>query len=101
MALMELKVGLAASRTVDRGSEESYMPTLHQACQKLESVFISYLLESMRKTVPETGYVSGKGIQTNIYTSMMDEGIARVIAEGPGIGLAAVLYRQLSQNEKA
>jgi flagellar protein FlgJ len=98
---MEFNVGFVGSKMITSSREESYMPTLHQACQKLESVFISYLLNSMRKTVPETGYLNSKGIQTSIYTSMMDEGIARVIAEGPGIGLAAALYKQLSQSEKA
>ena len=94
---MESNMGLSASRAINSGRQEHDLPTLHQACQKLESVFISYLLESMRKTVPETN----KGVHTSIYTSMMDAGIARVVAEGPGIGLASILYRQLSQVEKA
>ena len=91
-----INVGFSASRAINSSHQEHDLPTLHQACQRLESVFISYLLESMRKTVPETN----KGVHKSIYTSMMDTGIARVVAEGPGIGLASVLYRQLSQGER-
>ncbi|MBD3182243.1 flagellar biosynthesis protein FlgJ [Candidatus Poribacteria bacterium] len=70
---------------------------LYNACQKFEAVFTSYLLKSMRKTVPDTGTKSG--IQKDIYTSMMDDEIAKSVSMGPGIGLADVLYRQLSQIE--
>ena len=98
---MEPKIGLVTSGTINPSRQERHVTTLYQACQKFESVFISYLLKSMRKTVPETDYLNNGGIQKGIYMSMMDEEIARVVAEGPGIGLAAALYRQLSQSEKA
>lgn len=70
--------------------------TLRQACEDFESVFVAYLLKSMRKTVPKTELMNG-GMSNDIYLSMMDDEIARAVAKGPGIGLAAAIYRQLSQ----
>jgi len=69
---------------------------LHRACQDFESVFVAYLLKSMRKTVPRTELMNG-GLSEDTYLSMMDDEIARAVAKGPGIGLAAAIYRQLSQ----
>lgn len=69
---------------------------LHRACEDFESVFVAYLLKSMRKTVPKTELMNG-GMSDDIYLSMMDDEIARAVAKGPGIGLAAAIYRQLSQ----
>jgi len=71
---------------------------LKSVCQEFESVFISYLLKGMRKTIPNNN-ISGDGFSREVYTSMMDEEVARTIAKGPGIGLAKVLYRKFSDDK--
>ena len=71
---------------------------MRQACQEFESVFISYMMTSMRKTVQRSEFMNG-GFQEDVYLSMMDEEIARAVARGPGIGLADALYRQISQGK--
>lgn len=73
---------------------------IREICQEFESVFISYLLKGMRKTIPDSEF-SGKGFSREIYTSMMDEEIAHSISKGPGVGLADVLYRQFMENKKS
>ena len=72
--------------------------SLYRACQDFESVFVAYLLKSMRRTVPRAEFMNG-GLREDMYLSMMDEEIARVVARGPGMGLAASIYRQLSQSK--
>ena len=72
--------------------------SLRRACQEFEAVFTTYLLKSMRKTIPRTESMDG-GLREDIYTAMMDEEVARAVAKGPGIGLAAAIYRQLSQSK--
>ena len=71
---------------------------LRRACEEFEAVFTTYLLKSMRKTIPRTESADG-GLAKDIYTAMMDEEVARAAAKGPGIGLAAALYQQLSQSK--
>ncbi len=72
--------------------------SLRKACQEFEAVFTTYLLKSMRKTVPRTEFMNG-GLSEDIYLSMMDEEIASAVSKGRGIGLAAAIYQQLSESK--
>lgn len=67
---------------------------MREVCQEFESVFVSYLLQNMRKTVPNNN--EEDGFSREVYTSMMDEEVAKAVSRGPGIGLAEVLYRQFT-----
>jgi len=82
-------------KALESGAGDS--ESLRKACQDFESVFITYLLKSMRKTVPKTEFTGG-GPNKDMYLSMMDEEIAKAVARGPGIGLAASIYQQFNQN---
>lgn len=68
---------------------------LEQACRDFESIFIGQMMQQMRQTVPQDGLFSG-GRAEQIYTSMMDDEMAKSIAQQRGLGLAEVLYRQLA-----
>lgn len=64
---------------------------IYEACQEFESIFISYLLKNMRKTIPNVE----ESFSREIYTSMMDEEVAKAVARGAGLGLADAIYSQL------
>ncbi len=102
MDLQRILTGAPVSN-VDIGRSSPKLKTedtesLYRACQDFESVFVAYLLKSMRKTVPKSEFMGG-GSREDMYLSMMDDEIARAVAKGPGIGLAASIYRQLSQSK--
>jgi len=67
---------------------------LKKVCQDMESVFIYKLLQSMRSTVPQEGYLHGSG--EDVYYSICDQQVATSLAKGRGIGLSDMLYRQMS-----
>ena len=71
---------------------------LLHAAEEFESFFIYMLLKEMRKTVPKTGLIHG-GRAEEIWQDMLDEEIGKQIAHTPGMGLgiAEMLYRQLSR----
>ncbi|MEW5946992.1 MAG: rod-binding protein [bacterium] len=71
-------------------------------CEELESLFIYLLLKEMRKTVPETKLFHG-GRAEEIFRDLHDEELARQLAHarGGGIGIADMLYRQLSRPASA
>ncbi|MDQ1318115.1 MAG: peptidoglycan hydrolase FlgJ [Candidatus Poribacteria bacterium] len=92
MIINKLSASMTESKT--KGNDDVKM---RGVCQEFESVFVSYLLKSMRKTVQNNA--EGDGFSREVYTSMMDEEIAKVVAKGPGIGLADTLYRQLSSKK--
>ena len=71
---------------------------LDQACRDFESVFINYMLQQMRRTIPQDGLFNG-GQAEQIYTSMLDSETARSISNQRGLGLADLLRHQLSAQE--
>lgn len=67
-----------------------------KVCQEFESLFLNYLLQEMRDTIPKSGLLDG-GQAERIYTSMFDEKISKELAQKGGIGLAQVLEKSLLQ----
>lgn len=98
---MNLHIGALA--TDNRQLTTDNKQSLRRVCQEFESIFIAYLFKSMRRTVPKTEFGDSNasvGFGKDVYLSMMDEELAHTIAKGPGIGLAATLYRQFSESKK-
>jgi Rod binding domain-containing protein len=68
---------------------------LEQACRDFESIFIHFMLQQMRRTVPHNDLFNG-GRAEEMMTTMMDGELSKSIAQQRSIGLASILYRQLS-----
>jgi flagellar protein FlgJ len=77
----------------NRGNDENG-GRLREACSEFEALFINLLLKELRATVGKSGLMDG-GRAEEVYTGMMDTEMARDLAAKGGIGLAAILYRQL------
>jgi flagellar protein FlgJ len=77
-------------------NENQNKQELKKACQQFESIFLSYMLKSMRATVPDGGLFE-RGVTYDIVQSMHDEALAEEISQNGGIGLAKQLYEQLSK----
>lgn len=69
---------------------------LKEVCRQFESVFINYLLQKMRDTVPKEGFFE-QGISYDIIQSMHDEALAEELSKSGGMGLADQIYNQLSK----
>jgi len=67
---------------------------LRKVARDLEGVFVAELFKAMRETVPEGGLVDG-GSGEEMFTSMMDQHLAPLTAEGWQGGIGEALYRQL------
>jgi flagellar protein FlgJ len=67
-----------------------------EACRSFESYFIQTMFREMRKTSMDAGGLFAKSNAENIFTDMLDEEVSKQSAEGGGIGLAAMMYRQLT-----
>jgi len=70
-----------------------------KACCELESLFVSYLLKEMRATIPKSGFISG-GKAEEIYTSMLDDQLAKELSFKGGIGLSSMLLEQLGGGQE-
>jgi len=91
---------LAASRQ-DQFSErltDSSLKTdeeLKSLALQFESIFVHYLMKSMRDTVPKSGLLSS--FSSDMYQSMFDQELAGEVSRHKGIGLADSLYRDLKR----
>lgn len=68
---------------------------LRESCEGFESIFLQKMWEQMRKTVPKEGYLHSK--DEEMYQSLFDVELCKKMASAGGIGLADMLYEQLSQ----
>lgn len=62
------------------------------AAQQFEALFLSQILKSMRKSIPEDGIFNSQ--HTKMYTEMLDQEISQQVAK-QGIGLADQMLRHL------
>lgn len=64
-------------------------------CKDFEAMFLNIMYTKMRETVPDnTLYGTSNG--EKIMQSMLDTELTKNMAEAGGVGLAAMMYKQLS-----
>jgi flagellar protein FlgJ len=96
---MEIKTtGQTAATPSAVGDAAKQDAKLKVACTEMEAVFLNLLMTQMRRTVPKTNLLGGGGNADEIMKSMLDGEMTKNMAKAGGIGLADMLYRQLSPN---
>ena len=70
---------------------------LKEAAEDFESLFVFYMLKTMRKTVMKSGMLEG-GLGGEIMESLFDQKISQKIARSSQLGIAELLLQQLSDN---
>jgi flagellar protein FlgJ len=92
-AAAEQSSGVGAG--VDKKDKE-----LKEACKGFEAMFLSMMYKEMRATVPEDK-LFGESNGQKIFQDMRDSELMKNVAESGGVGLADMMYRQLSPQVKA
>ena len=77
------------------GDNKSKEQELRESCEGFESIFLQKMWEQMRKNVPKEGYLHSK--DEEMYQSLFDVELSKKMTSAGGIGLADMLYEQLSQ----
>ena len=77
------------------GDTTTKQEKLRESCEGFEAIFLQKMWEQMRKTVPKEGYLHSK--DEEMYQSLFDIELCKKMAGAGGIGLADMLYEQLSQ----
>ena len=67
---------------------------LEKACSDFESIFITYMLKSMRTAVTDDGFLENSN-ESKIIRSMFDENLALGMSKGKGMGLGKMLFESL------
>jgi Rod binding domain-containing protein len=69
---------------------------LRESCEGFEAIFIQKMWEQMRATIPEGGVLKGR--EEKFWQGMYDQELAKTMAGAGGIGLADMMYEQLSRS---
>lgn len=69
---------------------------LKDASEQFEAIFLYQMMEAMRDTVPE-GDLLGDRKAESIFQSMLDQEIANNSAQAQSVGLAKLIYEQMSR----
>lgn len=72
------------------------MQKLEKVSKDFESIFLGYLLKTMRDTVPKSDFF-GNTREQEIFGSMRDEEMAKSMSKAGGIGLAKMMVDQLKR----
>ncbi len=72
---------------------------LQKATQDFEAVLLNMVIKAMWKTIPESGLFE-KNNSTQIYEGLMHTSLSEEMARNGGMGIAKVLYQQLSREQK-
>lgn len=68
---------------------------LKSVCRDMEAVFLNIMLSKMRDTVPQSDLLPDRS-KEKVMQSMLDSELTKNMAQAGGMGLADMLYRQLS-----
>lgn len=68
---------------------------LENASRQFESLLLNFMFREMRATVPESSLFPPSMAQA-LYTGMMDEQIAKEMAQNGGIGISRIIFNQLN-----
>ena len=71
---------------------------IESLCKEFDSLFLSYLLKIMRKTIPKSGLLEG-GIGEGILTDIIDQNLAIELSKREGLGLSSLLREAMRGEE--
>jgi flagellar protein FlgJ len=86
--------GIAFDPLLAGFTKDAHDSRLRNACAEFESILITSMLKSMRKSVGEEG-LFGKSNESKLVRSMYDENLALGIAQAGGIGLGEMLFQHI------
>lgn len=68
-----------------------------KAAQEFASLLFLEVLKAMRAATPQEGFAEGNGLSRDIYTSMLDSEVARLMAKRDASGLTRVIEKALDK----
>lgn len=86
-----------ASKAEELGNRKSRsQQELMDAAEQFEAIFLYQLMTEMRRTVPDTDLLGDRQAE-KIFQSMLDQEVADHSAKSQSVGLAKMIYEQMSR----
>ena len=89
---------LAAAIADYEESLDNRRAQIRMAAETFESYFIQIMFREMRRTTFDERGLFPRSNAERIFTDMLDEEIAKTAAGGRGIGLADMIYQQMTRD---
>jgi len=70
---------------------------LMEAAREFEAMFMNLVMQKMREMVPDSEILGGSS-KVKFFEGMLDEEFSKMSADRSGLGLADMIYRQMSRN---
>ena len=86
---------------LDKAVQDKNDSELKKACQDFEAYFLQMMWKEMRNTVDTSGSFLQPGQAELIFQDMLDEENSKSAASTGRLGLADMMYRQMSQQLNA
>jgi len=83
---------------LDKAQKDQDQAKLWEVSQQFESVFIYQLMKKMREAIPKSDLL-GQSMGEEIFRGMLDEKLSEEMSKAGGIGLAKMVYEQLSRTK--
>ena len=86
---------------LNKAVENKDAQELKEACKEFESYFVSYIFKQMQNSVYSINNGNGfinRSQGEEIFTEMLLDEYSKTAADHGGIGLANMMYKQLSKN---
>lgn len=81
-----------------KAQDEKDDKKLMETCRNLEAVFVNMMFKQMQNTVQKTGLADG-GFAEDMYNDMLTDKYSEEATKGSGLGLAQIMFKQLSKNK--
>lgn len=75
--------------------QKRYEAKVREACRGFETMFLSMMYRQMRATVPDNTLFGNSNSQ-KIWQSMLDDSLMEEVSKAGGVGLADMIYKQLT-----
>ena len=95
-AIAQQNSDLSRARALAGRSASPKNGDLLNACQEFESLFVKQMLKAMNQTLAKDGMLDG-GFAERVYEDMLLDEYSLKIAQTARLGIADMLYRQLSE----
>lgn len=95
----EVNQAEAFEKALEKAKASNDDKALLKVCEDFESIFVNMMFKSMRQAsgADEEDALVEKSFGRGIFEEMRDEELSKKVAEGGGIGIAKVMYRQLKK----
>lgn len=94
---MPLQGNISMGRQLQHLKKSGDDTAIRKFSQDFEALFVQRMMKEMRKSIPKGGLMD-KSLSMEWFEEMFDQAVAKEVTTGEGIGMAQVIYDQLTRS---